>query len=86
MKTKIIKIGNSKGIRIPKSILEQTNLNNEVELEIIGDHIVIRPICKKYRLGWESNFKKMTKDKDDYLLDNDNLININTWDQDNWEW
>ncbi len=85
MKTKIIKIGNSKGIRIPKSILEQTDLNDEVELEILNDHIIIRPV-RKSRHGWNEAFKKMTEYKHDQLLDKDYLNDINTWDYDNWEW
>ncbi len=67
MKTKIIKIGNSKGIRIPKAILEQTELDEVVELEILEDHIIIRPI-RKSRQGWNKAFKKMGECKDDQLL------------------
>jgi len=40
MKTKVIKIGNSRGIRIPKSIIEQSGLNDEVELEVRNDQII----------------------------------------------
>ena len=43
MKTRLIKIGNSQGIRIPKLLLEQVGLANEVELEVQQDQIVIRP-------------------------------------------
>jgi len=43
MKTSIVKIGNSQGIRIPKSVLSQTILSGEVELEVRDDSIVIKP-------------------------------------------
>ncbi|HZF39817.1 MAG TPA: AbrB/MazE/SpoVT family DNA-binding domain-containing protein, partial [Blastocatellia bacterium] len=45
MRAKIIKIGNSQGIRIPKLFLEQTNLGDEVELEAQDDQIIIRPVA-----------------------------------------
>ena len=43
MKAQIVKIGNSQGIRIPKTLLSQTNLSGEVELEVRKDSIVIKP-------------------------------------------
>lgn len=85
MKIKIIKIGNSKGIRIPKSILEQTNLNDEVELKILDDQIVIRPI-RQNRQGWNKAFSQMAENSDDLLLDSEYLNEVNNWDKDNWEW
>ena len=44
--TKIVKIGNSRGIRIPKALLEQANLTGEVQLVLEGDHIELRPTGK----------------------------------------
>ena len=43
MKTSIVKIGNSQGIRIPKTLLSQTSLSGEVELEVRKDTIIIKP-------------------------------------------
>lgn len=47
MKLSIIQIGNSKGIRIPQSILKQCEIENEVEVEIQDNNIVLKPIYKK---------------------------------------
>jgi antitoxin MazE len=84
MRARIIKIGNSQGIRIPKLFLEQTKLGEEVELEAQDDQIVIRPISYP-RQGWEEAFQAMVERGDDQLLD-ENLIGQTKWDQEEWEW
>ena len=84
VKTRIIKIGNSQGIRIPKRLLEQTNLGEEVELELHRDQIVVRPACPP-RHNWENMFKAMAEQGDDKLLDGDVLIPT-VWDREEWEW
>ncbi len=85
MITRIIKIGNSRGIRIPKILLEQSGLTNEVELEVKKNQLIIRP-KKGVRQGWESAFRAMAKNKDDHLLDKEYIINQSSWDADEWEW
>ena len=85
MITKVIKIGNSRGIRIPKSIIEQSHLTNEVELEIKNGNILIKAINKK-RENWDSVFNLMSINKDDVLLDSENLDNQSSWDDDEWVW
>ncbi|HXH09053.1 MAG TPA: AbrB/MazE/SpoVT family DNA-binding domain-containing protein, partial [Alphaproteobacteria bacterium] len=70
MKTRIIKIGNSQGIRIPKVLLEQSGLDEEVELEVHDARIVIRP-ADRPRQGWEEAFRSMAEAEDDQLLDED---------------
>ena len=57
MKTNIVSIGNSQGIRIPKILLEQSRLSGEVELEVRGESIVIRP-ARKPRENWEEAFRR----------------------------
>ena len=84
MRAKIIKIGNSQGIRIPKLFLEQTNLGDEVELEAQDDQIIIRPVTYP-RQGWGEAFRAMAERGDDQLLDDD-LIGQPRWDQEEWEW
>lgn len=84
IKTRLIKIGNSQGIRIPKLLLEQVGLAEEVELEVQQDQIVIRP-AQQPRYGWDEQFRAMAEHKDDTLLDSDNL-NLTTWDTVEWEW
>lgn len=68
MKTKLIKIVKSKGIKIPKLLLEQTCILDEVELEVKDNKIIVKPITK-LRAGWEDDFKRMSQNKDDVLLD-----------------
>src|SRR5690606_39438090 len=78
MKTKIIKIGNSKGIRIPRHILEQSGLKNEVEIELKDKAIILKPV-KKAREGWDEAFREMAKHKDDIWLDIESLDNLSSW-------
>ena len=85
MKTKIVKIGNSRGIRIPKSLIDQSGLLSEIELEIDNGQIIIKPVLKT-RDSWEKAFQKMSKNKDDILLDKDSLPEQSKWDQEEWEW
>lgn len=83
IKTRIVKIGNSQGVRIPKILLDQTNLGKEVELEVEQGRIVIRA-SHPLREGWEEQFKLMAEVGDDQLLDGE--INTTTWDEEEWEW
>lgn len=70
METSIIKIGNSKGLRLSKTILEKYNIRERVELILEEDQIILKPIAKP-RNNWEKEFKKMRKNNDDRLLIND---------------
>ncbi len=83
IKTRIVKIGNSQGIRIPKLLLNQTKLSGEVELEIQDNHIIIRDAHPR-RAGWEGAFAQMAATGDDQLLDE--LTMQTEWDSDEWEW
>lgn len=85
MKTKVVKIGNSRGVRIPKSFIDQSGLKSEVELEIDNGQIIIKPVSKSREL-WESAFSKMVKNKDDVLLDSNSLTEQSKWDKEEWEW
>jgi antitoxin MazE len=82
MKATIIPIGNSKGLRIPKAILEQCNISEEVSLEVKGDSIIIKPNKKKPRKDWDKYFKMMKEKEEDKLLINEK-IDLET---ENWEW
>ena len=83
-KTRIVKIGNSQGIRIPKLLLDQTELGEEVELEVQGGHLIIRP-ARGPRYHWEDQFAKMAKRGEDHLLDEE-IVSFTSWDTDEWEW
>jgi antitoxin MazE len=82
MKVNIVSIGNSKGIRIPKSILDQCNFNKEADLEVEHNKLVIKPVKKKIREGWGNAFKLMHERKEDVLLLDDSL----DIEMKNWEW
>lgn len=84
MRTRIVKIGNSRGLRIPKPLLEQTGLAGEVELEVDGSELVIRAATSA-RHGWESAFAAISEAADDALLDGDAPLST-SWDADEWEW
>ena len=83
IKTRIVKIGNSQGIRIPKLVLDQTNFREEVELEIQDNCIVIRA-SHSFRVGWEERFKMMAEQGDDRLLGEQSPLS--SWDEVDWEW
>ncbi len=70
MEVSIIKIGNSKGFRLSKTILEKYNIKDKVELILEKSHIVIKPISSP-RKGWDMAFKEMHENGDDKLLFND---------------
>lgn len=82
IKTRIVKIGNSQGLRIPKTLLEQSGINSEVEIEVHGNHLIIRPV-EQVRLGWDKAFAAMAEKQDDVLLDD---VNTTEWDQIEWQW
>lgn len=84
VKSRIIKMGHSRGIRIPKRIIEQLALGEEVEMSVRGDQLVIRS-SRRPRGGWEEQFERMAKRGDDYLLDAE-AVNLIDGDEDDWQW
>ena len=84
IRTHVIKIGNSRGIRIPRLLLEQTELGDEVELEVRGDKLVVRS-ARSPRQGWDEQFAKMAEQGDDRLLDSE-VVSSSSWDENEWEW
>jgi len=79
MITKIVPIGNSKGIRLPNYILKEMNIDSQIEIIMNKNEIILRPV-QKPRTGWSEAFKNMTDNSDDNLLINDSL------DLNGWEW
>jgi len=68
MKARIVRIGNSQGLRIPTPVLEQTGLSGEVVLAVEGNTIVIRSATRT-RVGWDDAFRAMRAAGDDALVD-----------------
>lgn len=68
MKATIRKMGNSQGVLIPKAILAQLGLENEVEMEIVNDTLVLRRPRQAPRQGWAEASRQITADGDDTLV------------------
>ena len=83
MKTRIVRIGNSRGVRLPKPLLDQTGLSDEVEVEAQGNQLIIRPV-RAPRAGWEEAFTGMATAGDDRVLDPD--LPPPRFDRDHWTW
>ena len=84
MKTRIVRIGNSRGIRIPKPLIEQVGLGDEVEISVKDGALIIKP-ARKTRAGWAVAFQEMAKRGDDALFD-EGAPPLSRWDEDEWEW
>ncbi len=80
----IIKIGNSRGIRIPKPVIEQCGFQTEVEIEVHRHHLIIRS-TNHPRAGWSTSFARMSDSGDDRLLDQVAEPGPD-WDTEEWEW
>jgi hypothetical protein len=72
IRSKIVEIGNSRGIRIPRVLLEQAGLTGEVEMTVEDDKLIIHSVHSP-RQGWENQFAAMAENGDDRLLDEDVL-------------
>lgn len=70
MEVPIIKIGNSRGFRLSKTLLDKYQIKDKVELVLEKNHIVIKPVSEP-RKGWDAQFKEMHANGDDQLLIDD---------------
>ena len=84
MRTRIVKIGNSQGVRIPKALLEQTGLRGEVEMSVQDGALVIAR-AELPRQGWAEGFSQMALHGDDELFDGD-LATTGPLQAESWEW
>jgi len=73
MQAKIVRIGNSKGLRLSKMILDKYNIHESVEIVLKDEFIELRPV-KSSRSGWSEKFKKMNELGDDELLIDDVFV------------
>lgn len=81
----LTKIGNSKGLRIPKPIIEQAHLENtELAFKVLKDGLLIMS-NKKSRVNWEKQIAKAVKDSKEPLTDN-NWINADLTQDSDWQW
>jgi antitoxin MazE len=82
VRTQIIKIGNSRGVRLPKLLIDQMGFDNEVEIFVQRGQLVLRPVAL-VRRGWEEQFQLMAKNGDDHLIDEPMSTK---WDRSEWKW
>lgn len=83
IKTRLVKIGNSHGVRIPKVVRDQVGLTDVIELEVQGAQLIVRPISAP-RAAWAEQFQRMAEAHDDAPLDSEHPQTI--WDDTEWEW
>lgn len=82
VRTQIVKIGNSRGVRLPKLLIDQMGFDNEVEILVQRGQLVLRPVARPRR-GWEEQFQAMAKNGADRLIDEP----VSTqWDRSEWKW
>lgn len=82
MKTRLVRIGNSRGVRIPKPLLDQVGLEEEVELRLLQDGIVIKAAGTP-RAGWAEAARLAHERGEDGLLDEPTPTQF---DKTEWEW
>jgi len=82
MRTRLVRIGNSRGVRIPKLLLEQAGLEDEVELRVVEHGIVIESV-RTPRAGWEEAARLVRERGEDGLLDEPTPTRF---DETEWEW
>ena len=82
MKARIVRIGNSQGVRLPKSLLAEARLTEEVELQAEPGRIVIRA-PRKPRAGWAEAARRMRERGEDRLLDG---AAPTRFDEREWKW
>ena len=83
MKTELIRIGNSRGLRIPKPIIEQCGLGEVVELRVENDRLIVSPE-RRVRHGWAEAFRAAAQgEADELLLES---VGPNNFDSKEWRW
>ena len=82
MKVQLVRVGNSRGIRIPKPLIEQCGFEDAVDLRIENDHLVIAP-ARLPREGWEEAFRAAGSSTHDELLLN---TSASQFDREEWRW
>jgi antitoxin MazE len=84
MKALLVPIGNSRGVRIPKPLIEQCGLTDEVDLDVQDGTILIRAPRVGPRAGWTKAFARMAREGGDKL--EENHFPSTQWDKDEWAW
>jgi len=83
LRTRLVKIGNSRGLRIPKVLIEQLGIRDDVEVQVEDGALVVRPV-RAVREGWEDAARLMHARGEDRLLDPEYVPT--KFDEEEWEW
>ena len=83
MKAVLVPIGNSRGVRIPKPVIKQCGLEDEVEMDVQDGTILIRA-PRARRVGWAEAFAEMARTGNDKLVEG--RFPSTQWDKEEWEW
>jgi antitoxin MazE len=83
MRTELVRIGNSRGIRIPKPIIEQCGFGEKVELRVENQRLIVSP-QRAPRQGWEEAFRAAGSSAEDGLLLEG--VRANEFDRKDWQW
>lgn len=83
-RARLVRMGKSRGIRLPQTFLDQAQLDEEVELEVQDSRVVIS-LVPRPRRGWDKQFDGMTARGDDRLLDS-RAFSLSNWDEEKWVW
>ena len=82
MKTHLIRVGNSRGVRLPKPLIEEAGLTDAVELRVRNGAIVIARVARA-RSGWAEAARRMRERDEDGLLDPPTPTRFDEWE---WKW
>jgi len=81
----LIRIGNSQGVRIPKAIIEQAQLEKrELTFNVVADGLLIQPV-KKPRQGWKEQIEKALQSQESYDIDHE-WLDAPLVDDEDWTW
>ncbi len=82
MKTRLVRIGNSRGIRLPKPVIQEAGLTEEVELHVRPGAVLIEPAAGA-RAGWAEAAQRLAAQGEDRLLD---APTPTRFDEEDWRW
>ena len=82
IRTRFVQVGNSRGLRIPKVVIDQLGLGGDVEIAVQSDRLVIRSASWR-REKWAQQFRSMAEQGGDTPLDG---YQPTDWDKTEWEW
>ena len=85
MRSKLVRIGNSRGVRLPKAVLEESGLPEDIEIKVEENRVVLMPARKHPREGWAESARRMVANGDDGDAW-EGATGLNAWDHEDWEW